>query len=97
MNLSANDISNPAYRRSAPQVHYEQNVITDYILDDNQDDHVCKIEYSTYFYDHQLRIVELKVTTKANYKMLERDVLELLSLHEGKTVHLDSTIEVIKP
>ena len=92
---SSVDIGNPIYARSTPSVRYERDTIIDYILDDEQDSHVIKIEYDYYEYDRACRLVGLKVTTKCKSQFLEEDVLEMIRQRERKRVELECSLEHI--
>lgn len=94
MNLSSVDLNNPIYSRSTPSVKYMKDSMTDYILDEDQDSHVIKIEYEYYEYDNAVRIVTLQVTTKCKSQFLQEDVLEMIHQRERQRIELECEIEL---
>lgn len=94
MNLSSVDLGNPIYARSTPSVKYMKDSMTDYILDEDQDSHVIKIEYEYYEYDNAVRLVTLRVTTKCKSQFLQEDVLEMIHQRERQRIELECEIEL---
>ena len=94
--ISSVDIGNPIYARSTPSVKYMKDEMTDYILDEDQDSHVIKIEYEFYEYDRAVRLVNLKVTTKCKSQFLREDVIEMIHQRERQRIELECILEHIK-
>lgn len=93
---SACDLNNPIYARSTPSVRYNQESLTDYIVDENDRKHVIKIDYEYYEYDQAVRLVTLSVVTKCPAKYLEEDVLEIIHKHERCRVVSECTMIINK-
>lgn len=93
MNTSV-DIGNPIYARSTPSIKYQKDEMTDYIMDNDQEAQVAKIEYEYYEYDRAVRLVSLKVTTKCKSDYLQEDVLEMIHQRERKRIELECEIEL---
>lgn len=95
MNLSSCDLNNPIYARSTPSVKYMKDSMTDYIMDNNEDMQVAKVEYEYYEYDRAVRIVRLKVTTKCKSQFLQEDVIEMIHQRERQRIELECILEHI--
>lgn len=94
MNLSSVDLGNPIYARSTPSVKYMKDEMTDYILDEQEESYVVKIDYEYYEYDHAVRLVSLTVTTKCPTKYLQEDVLEMIRQRERQKIELECSMEL---
>lgn len=92
--ISSVDIGNPIYK-SVPEPKFTIDTMTDYILDEEQDSHVVKIEYKGYLYDGALRLTKLTVTTKCPDKYLREDVVEMIRQRENEHIVLECEMEHI--